>query len=1583
MATTTTTTTTTIRPFGNDHTIVPDSGYFGNTWPANGSIPSSFSSAGWTLQDRGFEQQTFLGASIRNFNMNGGFGDTSSTLGIELVNDEFNKSDRTQAGFGDDVYHSGNYDHFCPPPVGSPVFFKFGMNLATVEEAYRKTFDDLYNTQTLLNNNIPTSGPPFDPSNFTSLSDGNYVNLQLPTSGQIIDLNSYLNSSSRGKDHLVFGGILQSYTQNRGPGGNPLYSVQVTDPREILSNTILILNNYAGTIYNNKNILNVYGFLEYNVSLDTLNSISGQLPMRNELRKYIFPNGETTFFGDDTYYRESDPSFSPQGLSKSFPITGTGYSRRGQQGLPYYRLKQAINALMGYGGEIPPEYSEKGFGGCINFRGHNYVVDFGSLPDLPNLYYFDFDQINLLDLALEICDITSKELFVTLLPIINHPASKYLYDYNNHYGASDPSKLIAGIIRLDAIDRSKPPQYGSIKKYIDSLAMSGIYVENQDVGFELSNVTTDKFIVGAQEIDMYYFSTNADRDRINDARVAHGQAGNVNLGDQWKLETSLKQQVLPYYGMLGRNAVTIPKGFGAYQQILLDATSLNANGVGSYYVATEMELRCSLISFERWKEFLKMYNDIYIESVEMNDAEDSANLLSAEAPPNSPPIDDISNNYAVTVPRSVFNTYAPSGFGSDNLPYSPCNPPYGYPLYYKRMTKIGIPEGGLTEIQTRFTSIVTGLANLKSSDKSNFKTILNSEFSRLRELSENSTLSPFEQNYFDEIEKLLSEATTEDDIEKALVLVEEAVDNFKPIFFSPDLTKIAKKNTQNALKVYNFVRGIAEECLGKKFLVKIPKEINLFYENTILANDAQIKDYTQGPFGFKPRPINSGVGYEFSLEFYNKILEDRDRSRIAPISNGNFIQAFLSSEINPNPTRYAGALSVNYNPIADKHEFSYYPSNEGGFFNFDLYQNTIAASQINLLNSVSGYTSLPGGVQQQIIPIDLTNFITDNGRVTPYVRFDHSQHLSFDGFSASDFTQQIITAEGMIPDLSENLDNVKGDDFHKFPDNLNNPNNNPNQTQTLPPQIAFVKCSIDDKLYMPPKTSGIQTNVHAQNPDAIKRKTLPRKIYKPCEDKFVDSFSYYKTHFVPDKNPGTPVQILDFIASSGIQIAGVTIEGKLVNTNIEDLDSQHVYALITLPGRVIPTKDARFRDGPFQSSNAERFKHYMTMDTVTGLDGFDRPGFLNAPPKSILKQFNCQVIPTDVRIQSYMAAKKANDSVLSFGFPQTLNAALPSPVYPDLVALPLMSQERCYGPWISSQLDVQAQLYSNIGGRIEFIKDENLSPWNYSGYQLMHEAGRLQAEFSNSLLLFSERGGFVIPSPPQGTSLGKALMDGGPLVTNIQVDVSEAGVKTTYKLDLYTSSFGKLQKQKQDQISKISRERQKLRDERNSLIRKGIGKNQNTTNYVKQYEQLRTNMNVSIANGGMTIITQGAGSAMTTFSMTTRRFTSNRWSSEGNFASSSSNNDRPAGDHEKTDYTVEGSILPNGATGEIMSNYIGEDGLAQSFANSATISLTKMFTPATNEPFHPSMASRPDPFTEAKKSLYFTKDTPFTENDVT
>jgi hypothetical protein len=106
----------------------------------------------------------------------------------------------------------------------------------------------------------------------------------------------------------------------------------------------------------------------------------------------------------------------------------------------------------------------------------------------------------------------------------------------------------------------------------------------------------------------------------------------------------------------------------------------------------------------------------------------------------------------------------------------------------------------------------------------------------------------------------------------------------------------------------------------------------------------------------------------------------------------------------------------------------------------------------------------------------------------------------------------------------------------------------------------------------------------------------------------------------------------------------------------------------------------------------------------------------------------------------------------------------------------------------------------------------------------MDQAAKMKTKFSTSLLLFSERGSFSYPTAPIDVSLAKALQDKGPLVTSISVDVGNDSITTSVKLDLYTSQFGKLQKQKELAIAQISRERQKIIDQNNLLTRRGIGK---------------------------------------------------------------------------------------------------------------------------------------------------------------
>ena len=74
------------------------------------------------------------------------------------------------------------------------------LNLLSIEEAYKKTFDDLYGTDTI-EDIEPEIVENYDKNNFKELLDGQYVDLE---SNTILDNSEFLNSSSRGKDHLTY-----------------------------------------------------------------------------------------------------------------------------------------------------------------------------------------------------------------------------------------------------------------------------------------------------------------------------------------------------------------------------------------------------------------------------------------------------------------------------------------------------------------------------------------------------------------------------------------------------------------------------------------------------------------------------------------------------------------------------------------------------------------------------------------------------------------------------------------------------------------------------------------------------------------------------------------------------------------------------------------------------------------------------------------------------------------------------------------------------------------------------------------------------------------------------------------------------------------------------------------------------------------------------------------------------------------------------------------------------------------------------------------------------------------------------------
>lgn len=139
---------------------------------------------------------------------------------------------------------------------------------------------------------------------------------------------------------------------------------------------------------------------------------------------------------------------------------------------------------------------------------------------------------------------------------------------------------------------------------------------------------------------------------------------------------------------------------------------------------------------------------------------------------------------------------------------------------------------------------------------------------------------------------------------------------------------------------------------------------------------------------------------------------------------------------------------------------------------------------------------------------------------------------------------------------------------------------------------------------------------------------------------------------------------------------------------------------------------------------------------------------------------------------------------------------------PDCVAIPLKSNVDNYGPWYAI----------GSAGKTEFEQDTTLVPWNYGGFFQMNLVGNAKVQNIASTYQAGEDGTVTFPDVP-GVQLGHALIDGGPYVTDIDVDIGENGATTTYKMQTWTPKFGRMQKATEERLEKMSTESRNIRRE--------------------------------------------------------------------------------------------------------------------------------------------------------------------------
>lgn len=239
----------------------------------------------------------------------------------------------------------------------------------------------------------------------------------------------------------TYTGIVKSYKQDDSITGSPLYTVNMTDPREILQGTQIILDDYHGSVSGIPNILNAYGYMEDILALNSPN-----------VSNY---NG-------------------------SF-----GGSEKNDTGIPWRNIQRAVGVIAS--GDSHPYYGER-----IRLRDREYTLNLSNL--LPKMLPAEYrisntDSVSVLDFIDEVCSAANYDYFVELQPLI---------DTNGNY-VLDKNKKLVHQIDVVTVDRSYQPLPGHITQFVEHV--SGASVKN--IGLEFRNQTVGKFLLGGNVHSMY------------------------------------------------------------------------------------------------------------------------------------------------------------------------------------------------------------------------------------------------------------------------------------------------------------------------------------------------------------------------------------------------------------------------------------------------------------------------------------------------------------------------------------------------------------------------------------------------------------------------------------------------------------------------------------------------------------------------------------------------------------------------------------------------------------------------------------------------------------------------------------------------------------------------------------------------------------------------------------------------------------------------------------------------------------------------------------------------------------------------
>lgn len=315
---------------------------------------------------------------------------------------------------------------------------------------------------------------------------------------------------------FTFAGLVQSWTKQTGQGGK-VYTVTINGMQSLLNSCYIIIGGYAGAIYsklagstpqsittftnnslfggprnytghlgvdyfgrifegNIPNVFNVYGFLEsfgrdgFGGSGLTTEGISA-----NAIVDALSVLTSSTEAGNTLLFRHTGASFDDYAKKTAFSPFGRILAKCMQENDTYTPISTSFNRF----GVIPPSPVEQEETGVFGGRSNRcqFLLDLSEIPRLPQDFRISGPVITITDLLNTIADQAGFDYYVDLVPVA---ANGKIYN----------------VIKVKTISRLAQPRQNEIENTIKNFQCNNYAISSETIGKEKNENSARSVLIG-------------------------------------------------------------------------------------------------------------------------------------------------------------------------------------------------------------------------------------------------------------------------------------------------------------------------------------------------------------------------------------------------------------------------------------------------------------------------------------------------------------------------------------------------------------------------------------------------------------------------------------------------------------------------------------------------------------------------------------------------------------------------------------------------------------------------------------------------------------------------------------------------------------------------------------------------------------------------------------------------------------------------------------------------------------------------------------------------------------------------------